>query len=92
MTIKQTIALLALPASALALGCTPNDINVGASTRHNNIAQIVEPDPKYDAEHKTEGAQVADAQERYRTGTVKKPKSVKTTTGSSSGGSSSGQN
>jgi hypothetical protein len=90
MTIKQTVVLLALPMSALVLGCTPNDVNIGASARHNNVAQIVEPDPKYEEDQKTEGSVVAGAQERYRTDRVKKPRSIKTTTGSS--GSSSGGN
>jgi hypothetical protein len=86
MTIKKTVVLLALPMSALALGCTPNDVNIGASARHNNVAQIVEPDPKSDEDQKTEGSVVAGAQERYRTDRVKKPATIRTTQGGSGGG------
>lgn len=86
MTIKHKVLLLTVPVAVIALGCTPNDINVGASVRHNNIAQIVEPDPKYEEDQKTEGSVVAGAQQRYRTDRVKKPKTIRTTEGGAGGG------
>jgi hypothetical protein len=92
MIIKRIAPLaLLLGGGAVLGGCTPNDISIGAAVRNNNEAQIVEPDPKYAENQATDGAQVAGAQDRYRKGTVKKPKSIKTTSGSS-GGSSGGSN
>jgi hypothetical protein len=100
MIIKRTLTIaLLVGGGCVVSGCTPNDISMGAAVRNNNEAQIVEPDPKYTEEMVADGSQVAGAQERYRTGAVKKPVAVKTTTGTgsskgsgSSGGSSGGNN
>ncbi len=86
--------VLALAVSVSA--CTPNDINMGASAKHNYAVQIINPEPVYtDAVPTTDGAQVAGSQDRYRTDKVKKPVSAKTTQGgggSGSGSSSGGSN
>lgn len=91
MTCKRNI-IAAASLAMMAAGCSPNDISMGASVRNNNEAQIVEPDPKYAEAQLADGSQTASAQERYRTGNVKKPKSVKTTAGGSGNGSSSSGN
>ncbi len=85
--------LHALGALALAVSvsaCTPNDINMGASAKHNYALQVVNPEPVYtDAIPTTDGAQVAGSQDRYRTDKVKKPVSAKTNQGGSGGGGNS---
>ena len=80
---RKSAAMLAILATALA-SCTPNDIGLGTAVRNNNVAQIVEPDPKYEDEMVADGNQTAAAQERYRKGTVKKAVGVKTTSSNSS--------
>lgn len=91
MTCKRNI-IAAASLALMAAGCSPNDISMGTSVRNNNEAQIVEPDPKYAEAQVADGSQTAGAQQRYRTGTVKKPKSVKTNSGGTSSSSSSGGN
>jgi hypothetical protein len=82
---------LAVPCTLLlAAGCTPNDITLGAAVRNNKEAQIVEPDPQYSDAQTADGSQVAGAQARYRTDRVKKARTIRTTTGTSGSGSSSG--
>ena len=76
--------LLVLPLAA----CTPNDINLGASVKHNYALQIENPEPVYAEAATTSGAVVTGANERYRKGTVKPPKGVRTTSGSSTGSGS----
>jgi len=87
MTIKRimaaSVALLAVSA------CTPNDIGLGDAAKANYAAQIVEPDPVYEDAMVANGNQTAAAQERYRKGTVKKVKSIRTTQGGSGSGSGS---
>ncbi len=87
MTIDRrllAIAILALPVAA----CTPNDINMGASVKHNIALQVENPEPVYTEAATTSGSTAAAANERYRKGTVKKPVGVKTTSGSSTGSGS----
>ena len=91
MTIKRTIAANGTIAAALVLiasGCTPNDVNIGATVAHNNAVQTVDHEPEYTEAQTADGSQVADAQTRYRTDRVKKAKSIRTT--ESGGASSSG--
>ena len=76
--------LFVLPLAA----CTPNDINLGASVKHNYALQIENPEPVYAEAATTSGAIVTGANERYRKGTVKPPKGVRTTSGRLSGGGS----
>ena len=88
MTIDRrllAITMLALPMSA----CTPNDINMGASVKHNIALQVENPEPVYAEAALTSGDTAAAATERYRKGTVKKPKAVRSTQGSGGGGSGS---
>jgi hypothetical protein len=81
-------ALMALPLAA----CTPNDPTFGGAVRHNYALQVIDPDPQY-AGTPNEGGSGdlgAAAVERYRTDKVKKPKSIRTTSGAS-GGSGGGR-
>jgi hypothetical protein len=87
MTIDRRLLAIAVLASPVA-ACTPNDINMGASVKHNSALQIENPEPVYAEAATTSGSQTAAAQERYRKGTVKKPVGVKTTTSGSSGSGS----
>ncbi len=71
-------------------GCTPIDVGMGDSLKHNYALQIVDPDPLYDDDATSDGEPAAGAVERYRTDKVKKPVSIKTTTGGSGAGSGGG--
>ena len=82
------LTLLALPLAA----CTPNDPTFGGAVRHNYALQVIDPDPQY-AGVPNEGGSgdlAKGAVERYRTDKVKKPKSIRTTSGVSGGGGSGG--
>ncbi len=69
-------------------GCSPNDVNLGASARHNYAMQVINPEPVYeDAAPTIDGTKAATAVERYRTDKVKKPAPVLTTDGGSGSGS-----
>jgi hypothetical protein len=90
MTIKR---IMAVAISAMALSaCTPNDVGLGDAAKANYAAHIVDPDPVYADAMAANGAQTAAAQDRYRKGAVKKPKSIRTTGGGSGSGSSTGSN
>lgn len=88
MTINRKTALVTSALLALT-GCSANDTGLGDAVRSNYAAQIVEPEPEYAEAMTADGNQTAAAQERYRKGEVKKPVGVKTTKGSSGGGSGS---
>jgi hypothetical protein len=88
MIIKRIIAVTI--SALMVSACTPNDVGLGDAAKANYAAHIVEPEPVYAEVMVANGSQTAAAQERYRTGTVKKPVGVKTTTGGS--GSGSGNN
>jgi len=83
-----------LVAAAIPLGlaaCTPIDEGFGDSVRTNIAVQTVDPDPAYDGPwEEASGAKTAAAVERYRTDKVKQPKGIRTTTGITGGGGSSG--
>jgi hypothetical protein len=88
MMMRNSLVLLAL--SVAAAGCTPNDPTFGGAVRHNYALQVIDPDPQY-AGAPNEGGSGdlgAGAVERYRTDKVKKPKSIRTTSGASGGGGS----
>ncbi len=87
MTIKRII-VAGTTLVLLASGCTPNDITIGATVRHNSEVQTVDPDPKYAEAQTADGSQVAGAQTRYRTDRVKKARTIRTTSGGSSGSGS----
>ena len=84
MTIKRIAAASAALIAVTA--CTPNDIGLGNAAKANYAAQIVDPDPVYEEAMVANGNQSAAAQDRYRKGTVKKAKSIRTTEGGSSSG------
>lgn len=98
MRIKNVRDLAAAMALALVAGCAstgglartaPAD-NWGEANRQTMAAQIIDPSPDYgDAPMTTSGDQVAAAINRYRSGQVKKPERVKTSTIGSSGSSGS---
>ncbi|MGL5837063.1 MAG: hypothetical protein ACRCY3_01025 [Sphingorhabdus sp.] len=91
MTIERKMAL-ATAAAALLTACTPNDTGLGNAVKSNNMAQVVDPDPGHEGAASADGNQVAGAQARHRTDTVKQPTPVNTTAGGSGSGSSSGGN
>jgi hypothetical protein len=92
----RRIACLAL--LPFAAGCAsvpslyeePDDAKFGEANRQTMMAQVIDPDPVYEEPMVGSGEHAASAVERYRTGTVKEPESVSTTTGTGggSGGSS----
>jgi type IV pilus biogenesis protein CpaD/CtpE len=87
---RRFCALGALALAVSVSACTPNDINMGASAKHNYALQVVNPEPVYaNPIPATDGAQAAGSQDRYRTDKVKKPVSAKTTQGGSGGGGNS---
>lgn len=85
MTIERI--LTASAALLVVSACTPNDVGLGDAAKANYAAQIVNPEPVYKDAMAADGSQTAEAQDRYRKGTVKKPVGVKTTTGGSGNGS-----
>ena len=76
------VLVLALAAVAAA-ACTPRDTGLGATVRHNMALHIINPDPVYQGQpiEGASGARAAGAQERYRKGTVKEPRTIRTTNG-----------
>jgi hypothetical protein len=76
----KIVAAAALTMAASA--CTPIDHGLGAAVKYNQLAHTVNPEPKYEGEQTASGTQTAEAQDRYRTGRVKRPRSIKTTSGS----------
>ncbi|KKW92917.1 MULTISPECIES: hypothetical protein [Sphingobium] len=82
-------AMLLLPALA---GCTTNDPTFGGAARHNYAMQVINPEPKYEGAmvEGGEGTRSAAAVERYRTGKVKEPKSIRTTQAVSGNGGGGG--
>ena len=91
MNIDRALMLGAGLALACALGgCTPVDRGFGDSSRTNLAVQVIDPDPAHAGAASVSGEKMGEAAERYRTGTVKKPVGIKTTTGLT-GASGSGQ-
>ena len=80
MNIDRALMLGAGLALVLA-GCTPVDRGFGDSSRTNLAVQVVEPDPVHAGTASVSGEKMGDAVERYRTGEVKQPVGIKTTTG-----------
>jgi type IV pilus biogenesis protein CpaD/CtpE len=83
--------LLLLAHLPLLVACTPNDPTLGGSLRHNYALQVIDPDPHHQGNEMEggDGARSAAAVQRYRTDTVKQPRSISTTGRSSGGGSGS---
>lgn len=86
--------LAAAFALALLAGCATDgatafgeDSTWGEANRQTFAAQVIDPAPQYDtAAPQGSGKQAADAIERYRTGTVKKPERIETSKGTGSSG------
>lgn len=77
MTFFRSIVVVTA-AAALLCGCVQAsslDRDFGRAFRENTVAQIADPDARYkgDPDPGSDGARVALAQKRYRTGTVIKP-------------------
>jgi type IV pilus biogenesis protein CpaD/CtpE len=88
MKCKSAIISGGILAALGLAGCTPNDVNLGASARHNYAMQVINPEPVYeDAAPTIDGTKAATAVERYRKDNVKKPAPVLTTDGGSGSGS-----
>lgn len=84
MIIDRKILICALSLGLIS-GCTANDPGMGNAVRSNYAAQIVDPDPQYTTPITATGDQTAAAQDRYRRGAVKRPRSIRTTSGSGGG-------
>lgn len=83
MTIDRKSGLAALVLAPLALGaCAPVDHAFGESVAYAKSAHTVNPDPVYteaDAAPGAGGDVAAAAAERYRTGSVEQPNTVRST-------------
>jgi type IV pilus biogenesis protein CpaD/CtpE len=78
-------------AAALLAGCTANDTTLGDALKTNVALQVVDPDPvaRTDAVPGGSGERSAVATARYRTGNVKQPVSIQTTSKTSGGAAGS---
>jgi len=76
----------------LLAGCTANDPTFGGAVRSNYAMQVINPDPHYEGTliEGGNGQTSAAAVERYRTDKVKKPQSIRTTSGTGGGGGGGG--
>lgn len=81
MKTKPASCLVLALAGLAASACTPRDTGLGATVRHNMALHIIDPNPTYKGEpmEGTSGDRAASAQERYRKGTVKEPRTIETT-------------
>ena len=86
-----SLLLLAL-CGVSAPACAPTDSGVGFAVRRNAALHVINPSPEYAAEmpEGASGERAALAQERYRTGAVKQPATIQTTSRPNSSGPSSG--
>lgn len=79
----RTSILLAASALALTACEAPRTLSpdFGAAVRHNMAVQIINPSPAVaeDVQPDQDGKRAGDAWERYRTGTVYRPKTMATT-------------
>jgi len=98
MSFKQRLPLiLALP--LLVGGCLNEPIGVrdaalGEAVKYDNALQVINPDPVYAegaAQPGASGEHAVKATEAYRKGIVKPVETMRTTTGSTSGGGSGPQ-
>ena len=64
----------------------PGDAKFGEANRQTMMAQVIDPDPQYDEPMVGSGTQAEAAVERYRTGKVTEPDSIKSTKTSISSG------
>ena len=96
MRIEFARVAIAILMTVLVAGCAATDGGVrtarqdnwGEANRQTMAAQIIDPSPDYgNVAMTTSGDQVAAALNRYRTGQVKKPERVKTSTIGTSGSS-----
>lgn len=71
-----------------ASACAPRDAGVGSAVRHNTTLHVINPVPDYagDVPEGASGERAALAQERYRTGAVKQPATIQTTSRHAVGG------
>ena len=89
----RSLSVLALALCGFsAPACAPKDAGVGSAVRHNTALHVVNPAPDYagDVPEGASGARAALAQERYRTGAVRQPATIQTTSRPNSGGPSIG--
>lgn len=94
----KRLALVALGIVALS-GCTidpktgdlvPPKPELGEASRQTFLAQVVDPDPRYEAPATSSGVQAARALEAYRKGTVEEPQAPSPTVSMGGSGSGSG--
>lgn len=98
---RRPVRIAAATALALLLGaCADQSTAVGRidpadfgeANRQTYAAMIIDPDPVYDTELPTSAEHAAAAVERYRTGKVKQPDRVSSTSVGGGSGSGSGSN
>lgn len=94
MPISRPIRWLALAALPLLSACETGMAGMGepASTfgeanRQTMLAQVIDPEPQYEADATSSAQHAGQAVERYRTGKVKQPERVKVESASGSSGS-----
>ncbi len=80
------LSLVVLP---IVAGCTPNDPTLGGSVRTVYAQQVINPEPQQQTDQieGSDGQRSAAAVDRYRKGSVKQPRSIRTTSGIGGGGS-----
>lgn len=94
--ISRTSLWLVAPCLALLSGCTDDAgkgkvaSTFGEANRQTFAAQVIDPDPQYEyLDQATSGEHAAQAVDRYRKDTVKKPDKVRSTMESSGSGGGS---
>lgn len=68
---------------------TIDPADFGEANRQTYAAMVIDPDPQYDEPLATSAEHAADAAERYRNDAVKQPDSIRTTSGTGTGGGGS---
>ena len=83
-----TIAALPLLAACAhdQAGLDGSASTFGEANRQTMLAQVIDPEPQYDADATSSANHAAQAVERYRTGKVKEPDRVKVQSANSGGG------
>jgi uncharacterized lipoprotein YajG len=98
MPTDRTLRWLALAAALTLLAACQTDqagiegpaSTFGEANRQTMLAQVIDPEPQYDADATSSADHAAQAVERYRTDKVKLPDRVKVQ-GANSGGGSGGR-
>jgi hypothetical protein len=79
-SVALGLALIALSGCETMMSGPPDAAKFGDANRMTMMAQVVDPDPQYDEPMTGNGANTAQAVERYLKDAVKRPIRVRTTT------------